>query len=195
MKKLILAVLVLIWVGCINYTSVTKIEEDGSGSLTIMLEMPQIEDAYISVVELEVKDSIQGWKPTLMTTDTLDRSIVYRLEGNFESPDVLARVFNMDAMVFEKEEAGDAIRYHLKRPPVFLPGGHLQATFESTRSLFKASIKYGSDDYLLVEKMVLPGKIIEHNSTTRKGDTLIWETSLLDLITQESQVDVTWEVK
>jgi hypothetical protein len=194
MKKLILAGLVLIGAGCINYTSLTKIESDGSGTLCIVVEVPQMENTYLSVIDFEVKDSIQGWETTLISSDTLDTSIVYRLEGNFESPDVLARVFDIDGLVFEKKEAGDVIQYHLNKPPVYLPGTRFEGVFESTGSLIKAAIKYGSDDYLWTEKLVLPGKIIEHNANKRKNDTLIWKVDAMDLVKEGVVVDVVWEV-
>lgn len=194
MKKLILAGLVLITAGCINYTSLTKIESDGSGTLCILVEVPQMENTYISVIDFEMQDPIQGWETTLISSDTLDTSIVYRLEGNFESPDVLARVFDIDGLVFEKKEAGDVIQYHLNKPPVYLPGTRFEGVFESTGSLIKAAIKYGSDDYLWTEKLVLPGKIIEHNANERKNDTLIWKVDAMDLVKEGVVVDVVWEV-
>ena len=194
MKKLLVAGLALLAVGCINYTSLTKIESDGSGTLCIFVEVPQTENAYISVIDFEVKDSIQGWETTLISSDTLDTSIVYRLEGNFESPDVLARVFDIDGLVFEKKEAGDVIQYHLNRPPVYLPGTRFEGVFESTGALIKAAIKYGSDDYLWTEKLVLPGKIIEHNANKRKTDTLIWKIDAMDLVKEGVVVDVVWEI-
>lgn len=194
MKNLILAGLVLITAGCISYTSLTKIESDGSGTLCLLVEVPQVENAYISAIDFEMKDSIQGWETTSISSDTLDTSIVYRLEGSFESPEVLARVFDIDGLVFEKKEAGDVIQYHLNRPPVYLPGTRFEGVFESTGALIKAAVKYGSDDYLWTEKLVLPGKIVEHNANKLKQDTLIWRVDAMDLVKEEIVVDVVWEV-
>ncbi len=194
MRKLLLTGLILVMTACFDYTSVTKIAEDGSGSISIQLEIPQIEDARMSMLEFKVNDSIQGWKTTLLTSDTLDTSIVYRLEGNFESPAVLARAFGLDTFVFEKKEVGEVIRCHLNMPPIYPPGTHLEGTFESTGDLIKALFKYGSDDCVLTEKFVLPGKIIEHNANMRTKDTLVWNVGAMELVKEEVALDAVWEV-
>lgn len=194
MKKLLLAGIALIVTGCMKYTSVTTIKEDGSGFLSILFEIPQTEDVNIGMIEFEVADSVPGWKTTLMTSDTLDNSIVYRIEGTFENPRVLVSVFDVDNVVFEEEEAGEVIRYHLHMPPVYLPGTHVEATFESARTLIRTGIKYGSDDYILTEKLVLPGKIIEHNANMRTKDTLVWNVDAMELLKEEIVVDAVWEV-
>ena len=180
--------------GCVSYTALTEIEPDGSGYLAIRVEVPQSEEAYVSVTDFGITDSTEGWEMTSMSADTSDTVIVYRLEGAFASPEVLESVFGIDIMSFEKEIKGDVVRYHLSRPPVYMPATELEGYFESTESLLKTVFKYGSEKYSWTEKLVLPGEIVKNNAHKHKGDTLIWEVDVSDLINEEFMVDVVWEV-
>ncbi|MBN2378773.1 hypothetical protein JXM67_03105 [candidate division WOR-3 bacterium] len=193
-KLLIVALCVLAASGCVNYTSVTEIEPDGSGSLSILVEVPQIEDASVSVTDFEIPDSVQGWEMTLMSADTSDTAIVYRLEGAFTSPEVLSQVFDIDNITFEKEETGDLIRYHLSMLPFYMPATRFEGYFGSTATLLKAVIKHGTDKHYWTEKLVLPGKVVKHNASKIKGDTLIWKVDIADLADEGFPVDAVWEV-
>jgi len=193
-KQLASALFLFAASGCVNYTALTDIEPDGSGFVSIIVEVPLMEDAGMSITDFGVADSTPGWELTFMSTDTLDTAVVYRLEGNFKNPGILEDVFDIDNMTFEKEESGDVIRYHLSRPPVYMPASKFEGVFQSTGSMLKTAVKHGTDKYTWIEKLVLPGKIVEHNANKQKKDTLIWKVDIGDLTREGFLIDVTWEV-
>jgi len=195
MKKLpviglvILAVLAL---GCFNYTSIMQIDEDGSGTLVLDFETPLKENLEINIHEFEQDfDSIEGWQTTAMATDTLDTTVVFHLEGKFESPLVTANISFADSFSFRKEETEEGYRFHLSSKFESLDGS---LYFKSTKALIRTLIKYNLDEYIWCEKLLLPGKIITHNADVCKGDTLIWQRNIMDLAKDGLIIEAVWEV-
>jgi hypothetical protein len=194
MKKLILAGLVLITAGCINYTSVMQIAEDGSGILMVEVEFPYRENVEISLDEFDEDYQFpDGWETTDMRVDTLDTTIVYRLQGKFDDPHSAADVIGIDTLSFKKETEAGPTRLYFTRNYESLEGFESHIYFESTLKMLGNLTDYDLDEYTWTEKLVLEGNIIEHNADERKGDTLIWKRKTNDVIKEGLTIEVSWE--
>lgn len=194
MKKLILAGLVLLGAGCMNYTSVMEITEDGSGTLMLEIEFPYKENIKVSLEEFEEDYEFpEGWETITMSVDTLDNTIVYRLQGKFDDPHSAADVIGIDTLSFKKETEAGPSRLYFTKGYESLEGFESHMYFESTLKMLGNLTDYALDEYTWTEKLVLKGNIIEHNADERKGDTLIWKRKTMDVIKEGLTIEVSWE--
>lgn len=184
-----LAVLAL---GCFDYTSVMKIEPDGRGILKMKVDVPK--KVTIKIEGFEPGHTFEaGWHTNVFTVDTLDTIITFRLEGSFDSIGAIPNQFGEeDILVLKEESEAGRTRYHLSRTYF---SSKERAKIKSFRSnpLVKALIGYNPDSYMWREKIVVPGRIIKHNATSEKGDTLIWEQRTVDVLEKGLVIDVIWE--
>lgn len=195
MKKLLVAGLALLAVGCFNYTSVMKIEPDGRGTLKMKVDVPYTKKVPIKIEGFEPGHTFgAGWHTTAISVDTMDTIIAYRLEGRFDSISAIPNLLGDESLLILKEEseAGSA-RCHLSRTYF---SSKERANIKSMKSLVKTLIGYNPDSYsgMWREKIVVPGRIIKHNATRQKGDTLIWECRTVDVLEKGLIMEASWEV-
>lgn len=197
MKKLLVAGLALLAVGCFNYTYIMQIAEDGSGSLRLEMEAPHKKNVWISIDEFTEGYESEGWKTTALSVDTLDTTMVYHLEGKFDhplaAPDVFdPDVFDIDTLSFSQGEKEEAHRFHLYKEYASA------VDKEDIKWIEELVIKlthYDLDDYTWQEKLILPGSIVEHNADAQQGDTLIWKRRPMDVFKKGLIMEATWEVE
>lgn len=195
MRRLLLAGLALLAAGCVNYTSVMELSEDGSGTLMVELEFPCKENIEVSLGEFEEDYEFpEGWETIAMSVDTLDTTIVYRLQGKFDDPHSAADVIGIDTLSFQKKKEGELLRLYFSKGYESLADFHGTMYFESTKALLKSLVNYNLDEYTWCEKLVLEGNIIEHNADQQIADTLIWKRKTMDVIKDGLTLEVTWEV-
>jgi hypothetical protein len=196
MRKLLLTGAVLMMTACFNFTSVMKIEPDGRGALKMKVDVAK--KVTIKMEGFEPGHSFgAGWHTDVFAVDTLDTIITYRLEGSFDSIGAIPNQFgDEDLLVLKEESEAGRTRYHLSRTYF---SSKERAKIKSFRSnpLVKALIGYNPDSYagMWREKIVVPGRIIKHNATSVKGDTLIWEQRTVDVLEKGLVIDIIWEVE
>lgn len=194
MKKLILAGLVLIGTGCMNYTSVMQIAEDGAGTLMLELEFPYKENIEVRLGEFEEGYQFpDGWETTDMRVDTLDTTIVCRLQGKFDDLHSAADVIGIDTLSFQKKKEGELLRLYFSKGYESLADFHGTMYFESTKALLKGLTNYDLDSYTWCEKLVVTGDINQHNADEQIGDTLIWKRKTKDVIKEGLTIEASWE--
>ncbi|MBA7603246.1 hypothetical protein ES703_10351 [subsurface metagenome] len=194
MKKLLVAGLALLAVGCFNYTSVMKIDPDGRGTLKMKVDVPYTKKVPIKIEGFEPGHTFgAGWHTNVFSVDTLDTIITFRLEGRFDSISAIPNQFGDEDILIlkEKTEAGST-SCHLSRTYF---SSKERAKIKTLKSIAKTLIGYNPDSYAGVwrEKIVVPGRIIKHNATSEKGDTLIWECRTVDVLEKGLVIDVIWE--
>jgi len=199
MRKLTVALIAISFVGCLDYTSIIKMEPDGSGSLSIELRLPTGGDNSIQVDKFtwEPEDA-SGWKVKVFEVDTLDTVVRIKIDGEFKSlvdfkpplildiPSVVGDIFNFDPDSFSltREEIPSGYRYHLYR-----------SCFSEGNITFSISVEGTDPDaYKWREELELPGKIISHNADKSRGNTLIWERRTNDVYKKGLVMEAVWEV-
>ncbi|MBN2378774.1 hypothetical protein JXM67_03110 [candidate division WOR-3 bacterium] len=194
MKKLFASTLALLFLGCLDYTTVTEIEPDGSGSLSCELKIPIKEGNEISFEGFKTRlDSTPGWKTNSFVVDTLDSVQRLRLTGEFASPVEITNPildwdfmgFSPDSVSFTSEKIATGYRYRYYK----------SFGWDENRDV-KISIDLPDDDegFVWREELILPGRILSHNADDVKGVKLIWERSTADVLKKGLVIEATWEV-
>jgi hypothetical protein len=192
MRKLLLAGAVLMMTACFNYTSVMKIEPDGRGILKMKVDVAK--KVSIKMEGFEPGHSFgAGWHTDVFAVDTLDTIITFRLEGSFDSIGAIPNQFGEEDILVLKEES-EAGRTHCHLSRTYFSSKE-RAKIKSIKSIAKTLLGYNPDSYagMWREKIVVSGRIIKHNATSERGDTLIWECRTVDVLEKGLVIDVIWE--
>jgi len=195
MRRLLLAGLALLILGCFDYTSIMKMEPDGSGTLVFEIGMPFGEaDTLEFPEELSRQlDTTSGWQTSTFTVDTVaDTVLQVHVEGNFDSPLALTNLshsylFDADSFSLIKEEGANKHYFHLYK-------SYAPEWEESEDEADIDSEGFDLNAYTWHEELILPGEIIDHNADERKGDTLIWERRTWDVFEKGLIMEASWEV-
>lgn len=186
------AIIVAASLGCFNYTSVMKIESDGRGILKMKFDVPKKVPMEIEGFEPDHNFGA-GWHTDVFFVDTLDTIITYRLEGRFDSISAVSNLLgDEDLLVLKEESEAGSTRCHLSR--IYFSSKD-RSNIKLMKPFFKTLLGFNPDSYagMWREKIVVPGRIIKHNATSKKGDTLIWEYRTADVLEKGLTIDVIWE--
>lgn len=210
MRRLLLAGLVLLAVGCYDYTLIVKMNPDGSGSLTLEMRIPTGEDDSITFEDFKHQlDTTSGWQTSTFAVDTVaDTIIQLRVEGSFDTPLTLTKLSNCDffyadSFSFAHENIPSGKRFHLyKSYSASLDSLGVSATTEDSDTSIAMEMTviesnfddFDPDAYTWHEELVLPGAIFAHNADERKGDTLIWKRRTWDVFKDGLIIEAVWEI-
>jgi len=212
MRRLLLAGLALLILGCFDYTSIMKMEPDGSGTLVFEIGMPFGEaDTLEFPEELSRQlDTTSGWQTSTFTVDTVaDTVLQVHVEGNFDSPITLTNLshsylFDADSFSLTHEDTPKGKRFHLYKcyakssdslVMIENPDSNTSITMELTVTVIESDFEdFDPDAYTWHEELILPGEIIDHNADERKGDILIWERRTWDVFEKGLIMEASWEV-
>ncbi|MBN2378775.1 hypothetical protein JXM67_03115 [candidate division WOR-3 bacterium] len=178
MNKLLFAALIASMLGCFDYTSVMTLARDGSGTLKIQIKVPRkqnMEFAFLS--EFDDNKCPEGWETVSKGIDTY---ILQHLEGKFSNLNAIPDFFSdQDEPVITVSGNNGISRFYLKKI--------VEPLDPKDRKMAKTLLamvpgKKDLEKYHWTEIVIVEGDIIEHNSTARRGDTLIWRMNMKDLI-------------
>ncbi|MBD3287006.1 hypothetical protein GF359_10175 [candidate division WOR-3 bacterium] len=193
MNKLLFAVLFVSTLGCLDYTSVTTIKPDGSGSLSFELNIPVKEGNKITFEGFETRlDTTSGWKTKSFLVDTLDSTQRLRVNGEFSSiVDIGSPMgnrefmgFSPDSFAFSRQEIESGYRYHYYR----------SFGFDKNRDVQVSISLPDAGGFVWREELILPGQIVSHNADEERDGKLIWERSTSEVLEKGLVIDVIWEV-
>jgi hypothetical protein len=192
MKRLIPALLTTLLLGCFDYTTIIKMEPNGSGTLTLEIGIPISKEDSITFDDLKQElDTISDWQTLSFAVDTIDTTLKFRMEGRFDSPLVFENPvaaadllgFNPDSFHFTQKTVSGGNRFHWYKR--YTPGEEFEVELKGD---------FDPDAYTWHEELILPGKIIKHNADEQRNDTLIWERRTMDVHENGLIIEAVWEV-
>jgi len=185
-KKIIPVALTLLLSGCFDYSSVMKIEQDGSGTLELEIKLLSSESENVSFEDYQGElDSVSGLTIDTFVVDTIDTVLRLLVRGRFDNFEaVTADFFGADSFSITEKEKAQVHRFKLYKR--FEP---------SDQSIDFSSMDFDPYAFKWHEELILPGKIAKHNADAQRGDTLIWERRTWDVYEKGLIMEAMWEVQ
>jgi hypothetical protein len=174
-KSVFLALLAIIFSGCLNYYQEIKFNIDGSGKMVVKywMKLPAGDTAgFVQKMGIFNKDSVKSEFTSAFTkienvkvySDTTDTTTHAEIEFSFTSIDSLNKLkpFNGSEFSFADGAAGQKI---------------------FTQNIAPVASGFGADtnSITMTYKYTFPGEIITHNALTSEGKTLTWKYKLSEI--------------